>query len=1048
MYSPTISPIKKFNHQEFKTKIEQLILQKNTLHKDSKLSEDKITELEELVESILEDKISDEEALELLDLVNNNFYDELNQLSKQQNPSEHQQKSSENLDYILQSSETVSKIDKLKKVIVASLVQAKESGFDTSSKTSILYTDPSHDIDDPLEISKKIIASVFFGGKLVIRVSGHNPNASIKMHEDLYREINRIKDQLLLEILSSKTLSQDFKDFVRINCQGREHNIKFIPYLETTDLSQPGMAVGRKDFFGKDLKKTYLDRLYTLKAKKSPQDIASLNIHFFQEAYSFLQSFSKGNTRSLEVSVISKIDKDEVDRLVRFVENPSYRSKELITQGSNIQSSDDSSKTTPSDYNLKLLDQTTYDHLVRVFNKVVNCGSDLAKGYGLGKVFPSSVDKSSFMYEVLSDLVESYEVSKQDAWLLSGMPIKISGDDFEAYNDRSLGLSFLGILALNKIGFPAVNYPAVTVSNGTDFGSVVMSPLRFLGEHLFQDHDGEKKPTKIKKSDSSLQVEFSHEQQKKVARVFCQFYKHSEQKILQSFWSSLDDTQKNAITHSDPVLPFQTLDLDFIKEKLGIFFRSTTLDQLKKAIAEKLTTAIKTQYAQEDPIKFYKGILSEFVRDNPNFSRPSIAYDTSVSAIASLVFKDDELHGFLLELQDEFLGRSGPSGLVIDQNFLTKLKTHVDKTGVNPKIKEFFDQITRLKDTLNDPLLEPQKVVDKTLKKEAVMDSSEQPRENYASAEDVNFLYSSLNINGKIYLPIYSKDRHYREIPNNDLAKFIAESQDKPKAGYYYLPYFDENNQARLLEVHKDHHQLLNPNEYQVNIFSSLSQPFQSYIYQARHQSYETSNPNQYQQTGYPEIHFPVDYQRGESPVYAPNGQPIASFEANISFNSSSQQPYYETQPSYAPYSTYPFQGGYQQVGVSQIPQPFPWQQFYEPQQSYAPSSAYPFSNYQQQVPSQIPLTYHEVPTYMFQSPSYVADRRYNGYNQQIPSYNPNNSSHQQSGMYGYVPSCLAPLTNFNLVQSPPSVMIDGISRRELRKLENDRGAKAVITNT
>ena len=163
---------------------------------------------------------------------------------------------------------------------------------------------------------------------------------------------------------------------------------------------------------------------------------------------------------------------------------------------------------------------------------------------------------------------------------------------------------------------------------------------------------------------------------------------------------------------------------------------------------------------------------------------------------------------------------------------MNKLKAEFSNPSTKIKIKQFYEKVEKLLNSLNDPILCPQSVINRNIRRDLSSKVSANISHVEISEEDKKFLYSSFVVNEKIYLPIYGKDKSYREMPDNDFAKFIAQSIDKPEAGYNYLPYFDENGQARLLRGAEDH-SLLSQNEYQIKIFSEINQPLNYFKFQA-----------------------------------------------------------------------------------------------------------------------------------------------------------------------------------------------------------------------
>ncbi|MFM7620671.1 MAG: hypothetical protein ACKO47_03610, partial [Alphaproteobacteria bacterium] len=212
--------------------------------------------------------------------------------------------------------------------------------------------------------------------------------------------------------------------------------------------------------------------------------------------------------------------------------------------------------------------------------------------------------------------------------------------------------------------------------------------------------------------------------------------------------------------------------------------------------------------------------------------------------------------------------------LVINLELMNKLKAVDSDSSANIKIKQFYEKVEKLLNSLNDPILCPQSVINRNIRR----DLSSKVSANIShedlveiSEENIKFLYSSFVVNEKIYLPIYGEDKFYREMPENDFAKFIAQSIDKPEAGYHYLPYFDENGQARLLRGAKDH-SLLTQNEYQIEIFSEINQLL-------NYSKFQASTPSISQRSstyGSSDSCYSQSYQSRGSAVYAGSQPPIA----------------------------------------------------------------------------------------------------------------------------------------------------------------------------
>jgi len=643
----------------------------------SSLSDQSIQKLKELVTQILEinkkdrsgySSLKDEEAFDLLSMIDINFSKELEDVQSYQ-PLSSLDKSFIKLDEVLlleqkdlrnnsrskTSSVSTASRNKLKKFILATLMQAKEFDFDTGSKTLLRYSDPSHDIDDPMLIAKEMIATVFFGGNTLYRISGHNPYVSVKMHQDLYHAINEIRGELIAEISQSNVLNQDFKKFVLENCSAKNHQITFIPYLVADDIKAPQMRVGSQDFFGNELPESYKDRLAYLSLSYQTDYLENENAKHFKESAKLLTSYQDQSQR-FELSVVSKIDANEAQLVGEFAKSLKFSQKLFTTQGSQARPE---GVYQGGDYNLTLLSHNQFNKLMDGFDQVVCCGSDFTKVYGLGKILPSQGEQGSFMSKVVDNLVESYQDNKEVGWLLAGLPIRKSKDvDLEnCLADQAYGLSFLGILALKNKGYSFSSFSARGFAKDVrqrDYSAVMMSPLRVLGEHMRKDEFGNMITQSIKPDtvQGSNKVIFSDDSQKQVAVDFCDFYEKSENAILESFWQSLDDQQKTILGFTNFANSQQAQNIDELKTRLLNFFDETAHVENHQAIVNKLTTAINQQHQNDNPVDFYKKRLASFRSENPQFSRPSLAYDTAVSALSSLVFKDPALHGLLLEIQE------------------------------------------------------------------------------------------------------------------------------------------------------------------------------------------------------------------------------------------------------------------------------------------------------------------------------------------------------------------------------------------------------------
>ena len=240
---------------------------------------------------------------------------------------------------------------------------------------------------------------------------------------------------------------------------------------------------------------------------------------------------------------------------------------------------------------------------------------------------------------------------------------------------------------------------------------------------------------------------------------------------------------------------------------------------IKDSIARKLIQTIANQYKDpsKNPIKFYKDKLKEFQSNNPNYSRPSLAYDTAVPAISSLVLNDSPLFNKLLDFQNSHQTNSQDnhnhgSKLVISEILIKKIKELIDEgSELDPEINEFYQKVEKLKITLNDPAFNSQDAIKSSLQE--ISNSKE---------ENIKHLYSVKIINGIINIPVYSEVGKYKPIENNNFQEFVLKCKEKPEAGHSYLPYFDAVGNPHLMKIKKEQN-LTNPNQYQIKLFNTVN---------------------------------------------------------------------------------------------------------------------------------------------------------------------------------------------------------------------------------
>lgn len=685
----------------------------------------------------------------------------------------------------------------------------------------LIYSDPSHDIDDQIALAKTLALNVLFGGHYYFEISGHIPHTSIEILRDYLEKIKPIAIELKREIQESEIIDQRVKIYLARKFLKKFNDPSFSAYL-TDDILKPQIAIGSLKYFGNKFNISPDDKICYFRARNEDDYIVKFNTRYYVNPFSQIIT----HPNSINIEILSKITRQQTDILLHnlhvFLQSlpaselslPNDFGMNLFTQGKIFQGPDKKSK---GEFNLENIAKDDYlETLIkklRHFNpKITMCASNLTKELGFGQFESSEISTDSPFYDFTNDLIDSYNKKKQ-GWAISGMPIKEFNSDDVAicYETQSNGkrpaacLSFAGILSLkDPKTFPSANFPALRLLNDCsneqdsphqNFATYHMTPLRLIGEML-KKVDDNFFPLAIQQKDNEMV--FEDFKLKKLAQVFLEFYKSTEDKILKLILTHLSDHHAGLITYMN--VDIQSNIEDF-KEKLMTISADNTLSQeIFAIINDKINEILQPQ----DFLSHYQFFLKQFTDNTQEFVLKNNAYDTIIPDLSRILDSKDfeTLSGFQVTCH-----LNNPHGfLILDQKLVSEIEKSPDAD-----IKKIWEKIKKFKSTLNKSFLNPQKIVSSikhnAIQKTPANTSKKKPEITKTSLPDQfneeGIYNGGLSDYYGIYLPVKGS-KNCLSLQENDFTKFMRECSETPQAGGVYLPYYDSNNVARLYFIGKD----------------------------------------------------------------------------------------------------------------------------------------------------------------------------------------------------------------------------------------------------